>query len=75
MAKAEGKIFPSVSVTFIPVSTNFTAVKQVYRNESNEEEEVVVGKILANVPKLSGEFEIQIEYLKKKELCDGEGWR
>ena len=69
MAKAEGKIFPSVSVTFIPVSTHFTAVKQVYQNESNEE--VIVGKIVANVPKLSGEFELQNERLKKKELCDG----
>lgn len=73
MAKAEGKIFPSVSVTFIPVSMHFTAVKQVYQNESNEE--VIVGKIVANVPKLSGEFELQNERLKKKGLCDGEDWR
>ena len=74
MAKIENNIVPSVSVTFVPVSTHFTAVKSVYKT-AEDEEAVTVGKIVENVPKLSGEFEIQIEYLKKKELCDGEGWR
>lgn len=64
MAEAEDNIIPSVSVTFIPVSTHFTAVKKVYRNESNEE--VIIGKIVANAPKLSGVFEIQNECLKKE---------
>ena len=60
MAKIENNIVPSVSVTFVPVSTHFTAVKSVYKT-AEDEEAVTVGKIVVNVPKLSGEFEVQNE--------------